>query len=214
MKRSFFFILSSLIIVSCNRLITNDWQKDDLQGRVKHITTTTGEALQHGDSLSFGKYTYTEEVFYDSKGLKTHATTTDENGLLNLQCVYEHDRQGNMIAADIRDIENKPVMRNLFEYNSQGHMTKMSSVDPDGHTDLIVVYENDSSGNKIKETVYDHLGRVVYAQEADSVYDKQTENAHYQYDSQGNWTRKITYQTDTDNIEYPTFLWIREIEYY
>lgn len=214
MKRFFLFILSTLILISCNHQLTNDWLRDELQGRVKHISTTTGEAVQQGDTLLFGRYTYTEEIFYDKDGLKTYATTTDEEGHLNLKCIYEHDKQGHITVSDIRDVDDKPIMRNVFEYDKNGYLTKMYSVDADGHTDMTVLYENDSLGNQTKQTIYDHLGRVVYSENVKEKDDASTENAHYLYDEQGNWTQKITFQTDSAGVEYPTFLWRRIIEYY
>ena len=212
MKRFLFLLLSVVCMISCNRLATNDWKADELKGEVKHITTTTGEAVQQGDTLLFGRYTYTEEVFYDKRGLKTHAMTLDDSGALNLQCRYEHDKSGNITVADMRDADDKPVMRNIFEYDERGYLVKMLSVDPDNHTDMTIVYERDSAGSQTKQTVYDHLGRVVYSEATELPADSVP--AHYEYDEQGNWIRKTAYHTDSVGVEYPTFMWIREIEYY
>ncbi len=212
MRRFLFYALLVVCLTSCNRLATNDWIADELKGRVKHITTTTGEAVQQGDTLLFGRYTYTEEVFYDRNGLKTHAVTVDDKGALNLQCLYEHDKRGNITVADMRDAEDKPVMRNVFEYDDRGCLVKMLSVDADNHTDMIILYEYDSAGNQTKQTVYDHLGRVVYSESTELLVDSVP--AHYEYDECGNWISKTAYHTDSAGVEFPTFVWKREIEYY
>lgn len=213
MKRSFLFISVVLLIVGCNRLTNNDWVGDELQGQVKSLVTTTGEAVQQGDSLVFGRHTYTEEISYSPKGLKTHARTLDEDGSLNLQCHYQHDKHGNMTIADMRDSNDQPIMRSEFEYDDNGWLVKTVSVDPDGHVDLTVIYENDSSGQHIKQSVYDHLGRLVYSDVPMPLVDS-TQNASFEYDQYGNWTKKITYHVDSNGVNYPTFMWIRKIEYY
>ena len=212
MKRFLLFALSAFLLAGCSRLTTNDWQADELKGSVSKVTTTTGEAVGQGDTLVFGKYTYTEIIEYDKNGLKLHARTLNEDGSLNLQCRYEHDKRGNITVADMRDANDLPIMRNNFEYDDNGRLSKMTSVDPDGHTDMTVVYENDSSGKQVKQTVYDHLGRVVYSEPIEN--SEVLQDADFEYDEHGNWIRKITFHTDSVGTRFPTFMWIREIKYY
>ena len=213
MKRKIFFLFIITLFCACNQQITNDWVADELIGDVKHILTTTGEAMQTDDTIRFGRYTYTEEVFYDKKGLKTNAQTLNDDGSINLRCIYQHDKQGHITIADMRDANDMPIMRNVFEYDDNGFLIKTISIDPDEHVDMTIIYENDSAGNQIKQTVYDHLGRLVYS-EAPSSPNDSTQDVSYEYDRVGNWTRKTTYHLDSIGNRYPTFIWIRNIEYY
>ena len=270
-----FFAFTAMFITACNNQKTDDWTAEQLRGEVKHIKTTAGRYEEIND------LTYTEEIFFDRHGLKTHAITLDEYEQYNLQCLYEHDKFGNITLADMRDADNNPIMKNVFEFDERGNMLKMESIDADNHADLTILYKNDSFGRQIQQSIYDYLGRIVrveqteyidndkptelkklsrnilvnerdtttsryyydeknqlvlqtdssadyitrfeyeYDEYGNCIYDKmiftnsqQLRHTKYKYDNIGNWTEKIVYHVDSAMVEYPTFIWNREIEYY
>ena len=85
-----------------------------------------------------------------------------------------------------------------YKYDDKGNRIESATYDVYGELMGKSKFKYDDKGNQIEWAYYDKDGELDY-----------TEIYELEYDSKGNWIKKITYKDDK-----PTFISEREIEYY
>lgn len=158
-------------------------------------------------------------------GNKTEETFYDENGALKQRGEYVYDKKRNLIEASSYFPDGLLLGKIKYIYDSKGNNTERLSYDPEGVMYEKSVYKYDAKGNVIEIRILDGEGlllskylykydkqgnpieELVYGATDDILLGKMTTN--YEYDSSGNWVRKIV---TSDNK--PVTISEQQIEYY
>ena len=96
------------------------------------------------------------------------ANAYDENGNLSYTSVYEYDTQGNLTKRTELDAEGNVSQSHEFEYDDKGNKTKSFGMDGSGST-YVSLYENeyDSNGALTKVATCSEDGTIDFLEEYD-----------------------------------------------
>jgi hypothetical protein len=135
------------------------------------------------------KFTYN----YDDKGNMIEKNGYSFDDSLWSKIIYKYDLNGNNIE------ESNSKYKYIYKYDDKGNKTEYyNCLDSSFFTKTI--YKYDEKGNYIEEIIYNLDG---------SIYSKYT--FKYEYDSYGNWLKKIRYKGERKTLCLVTE---REITYY
>lgn len=200
MRKTFISICLIIAFVNCYGQKKTDWQKSNLKGRVKSLTTTEYDATEKfGEPVKAGikEKTETITIHFDSKGMITHP----EKGT---NTVYKYDTRGNKIeettyGSDNSTIESKSVFKydasgNVIEeinYNSSGEQTekKVNTYDVNGNLLVCKKSGNLFNGTRnqgqalVSKYKYDAYGRPI--QYSVGIGDGELGSENYKYDAKG-----------------------------
>lgn len=141
-------ILLSLLLLSsiCFGQKKTDWQKSNLKGRVKSITTTVYDATEKfGEPVKDGIKEKSEIVTiqYDTKG---KIITPSKGG----NVVYKYDIKGNVTEETSYGSDNSTIIsKSVFKYDANSNVIEEINYDAQGDVTEKKVNTYDANGNLI-----------------------------------------------------------------
>lgn len=208
-------------------LVGKEVRTYDSNGKLIEIAVFNSEGLHERQVHAYKNGKLLQIISYDANGkvILTEVNSYDKDGrLLETNYVsekksfgktlYKHDDKGNLLEVAYFQGGAKSIAlvgpcrgahRITYSYDEQRQPTKIVHFEPDG---------------KVKETFqysYDNKG-LVTAHYLEYYEAKQTFAYSYEFDSHGNWTRKLTTK-DLGNKDFPdaskaVSVTSREISYY
>lgn len=157
---------------------------------------------------------------YDGKGdlVRIEAEWADFVGLFTGLNIYTYDNKGNLIEEETYDSE-----KFVYKYDEKGNLVERSQLFDEDKREK-TLYKYDDEGNKIEAYIYNSdevlqfKSTYMYDKKGNLVEEIRDHDSEgytleieykYEYDSYGNWIRKILTYDD-----YPESITEREIEYY
>lgn len=170
---SLFFVVG--IVFNSYGQKKTDWQKNNLKGRVKSLTTTEYNATEKfGEPVKTGIKEKSEIVIlqFDSKGM----IINHEKGA---NTIYKYDAKGNKIEETSYDFDNSTIVnKRIFKYNANGN--------------VIEEINYNSTGEQIEKKVntYDSNGNLLVCKKSGSLFNGTRNQGQplvtkYKYDSYG-----------------------------
>ncbi len=182
-----------LFLNSCDNKPKNDWEKENLKGKVKSYVMLQYDVLF--DSLKTSE-TFRIEKEYDKKGNLLKESTTNPQSEISNRVEYTYDEKNYRKKAKgyVKDTLKVTVD---FEYDENGYLVKEQFLNVEGKLMGKTLYENDKKGNKTEEKRYDQHGKISY-------------RITFLYDNNENKIEESYYLKDTiliskSIIEYDTF---------
>lgn len=139
--------------------------------------------------LLFGTGKY--ELGEGDKPTKLNYKTND--GRYNWTETFKYDENGNIIEVEHYRTENAIDSKEIYNFNDEGYLNS-SELHKDGKLITKNTFKTDEDGSRIKMTYGADSSVYTYI---------------YNYDSKGNWVKKIVFENDN-----PSGILIREIEYF
>ncbi|OQD42808.1 hypothetical protein BUL40_09855 [Croceivirga radicis] len=228
-----FFILSSLILVSCNNsldvssLISKDLYLSELKGNVKKCEISETH-YNNGNTFTISEViSFNEEGHIVSKIRKSSLESSEHN----YQNHYSNKLRD---STSIFDSNNKIIQKYIYSYGVDNKLVSILNIDYENQlTDSIKMkyfdnsislisprmnkemsFDNESSLIMVKNKINNQSVSLIYSEDK-SKSEKETngfkEINSYTYDGNVNWIKKETkFNVKTDNkIEYN-----RNIQYY
>ncbi len=149
---------------------------------------------ERGNLIEEGTYRKNKLLFksihaYDEGGHKLETKTYLSDGSLKSKSVYTYDIKGNIATIDsykdcTSDQTCKLDYKAVDAYDEQGRMTEAVIYKADGTIDEKRVYTYNANGHEQEIIVYSGTGTI-----------RKKETASYEYDSNGNWTKRTTIES-------------------
>ena len=206
-----------------------DIRKYDSKGILNEVLVFNSEGLHERQVHAFENGKLLSIVYYDPKDKETisEINSYGEGGLLVEtkyiqkkkafgKTVYKYDEKGNLVEAGYYEMNGarsfalfgpcRGAHRVTYAYNEHRKQTKVVFYQLDGSVKDSFQYSYDAKGLMTTQIIqyYDNKQAFDYA---------------YEFDSQGNWTRRITTIKELGNKDFPDALTqvtvtSREITYY
>lgn len=191
------------------------------------ITYSYTPKAKTGEQAYFDKAdkpTIKKSMLYDDKGKLLELIEYSKDGNRVSSYKYQYDAAGNNTTLTYYKEDGTMGSKTTWVYNAMGKATEMS-VETPGYANSYKKYVYDAKGNLTEETwldgrkqttlrfirTYNDKGNmteeVKYKGDNTSSFDKTT--WQYEYDKQGNWTKKTQYTSDGAdfNIEKRTIVY-------
>lgn len=194
------FLLLSVSLIGQNKK-KNDWEKENLIGKVKQVTMQRFEALENGalgaklpdhTRTTFneqGKYISREEKYDENIGFKT-LYTYGQDGLLQEEkrfqtnintmlkrTVYVYDSQGNEI--NLENYNSEGILENNIVIEHKDASVEAFIYDPQGNWRGRYTIAYDAHGNETELVVYAQNGEVIIKDI--SIYDSKNNRIERNY---------------------------------
>jgi hypothetical protein len=195
---SLFFLLLSFTSNSQEKLVPNDWQKQDLKGKVKAVNTKVCSFIPNGDS--YQKQCATGSCKYNSRGQIIEQSESDPP----YRETFIYNTKGQLVLSKRFSKETGKSSKDTFIYSTnvkadiplyQGKrgLPNYTKYDGNGNELEYSITFVDSTVRPLRKFVYDKNNRVIQAIH----YDLSTANINHnfkrQYDNKGN----MIMQTDS-----------------
>lgn len=221
-----FLLASSLIFLSCNNTINsqqqkNDWQKENLRGRVKSVRYVEYNAMIKNGNIVKGDILFSEFsdeylviehrqetnylILFNINGNITKKNHYKPNGSIHSQYSYKYDNRGNKIEEHFREDDYFRI--NYYSFNSKNQLIRFKggqevhtiSYDDINKTSI----EKQQNGDYRVFKKYNNDGKIIEEIEWDD-YNKIISSTFYKYDNKGNNIEKYV-------IEDPHILSYKDI---
>ena len=138
-------------------------------------------------------FKHKKNFLYDENGNLIEETFSNGNSYFDKKITYRYDASGN--RTDQLDLGGDNILRDrsMFKYDRNGNKIEFAYLDVGG-TLTTFIYKYDENGNLIEEGIKGSSNKKSYA---------------YDYDSQGNWIKKVQFSSNID-----TSIVLRQIEYW
>lgn len=141
---------------------------------------------------------------YNNDFILTESYVEDAERQVEHRVLYLYDKEGRLSQRLFNDPQGQIYRREVFVYNPSGTVNKTVVYNRQKEKMQEIHYEYDGNRQVLSKTLYDYT-------EAEpelffTVYD-------YQYDDNGNWTRKTEYSLESDK-RIPQYVTDRMIEYF
>lgn len=179
-----------LAIPSCNSSKKeNDWDKNDIKGKVKSITEISYEAKDR-----FGKiekisrkrkydFIYDYQKKYDIEGYMIENKEFNSDGSLKSKIIYKYDDMGKLIEGNENNSDGSFLKCYINIYNDKGVIIETNYYNTIGNIETKYTYKYDKRGNKIETNEYNSDGNI------ETKY-------IYKYDDKGNKVEENKYNSD------------------
>jgi hypothetical protein len=184
----FYFVICICAIFQLNfaqNKLKPDLEVYQLQGTVKSLRFTTGEAIDRFGVVSFGKIYKDELREYNKNGFNTTNTTFNANGSVEFKFAKKHNSKNQFIENITYDNEGKCFDTFKRQYDEANKLISTKSYGCDGIFSGAFLYEYDSNGNNIIRT------QIM------NDYDEYFMS--FQYDKKNNQTEERYYIKNPDN---------------
>jgi hypothetical protein len=204
-------------------LESNEYYRGKLKTRNTYKYDSKGNNTEESCYEADGTIKWKELFEYDSKGNLTEVTDFKVNGRFESRFEYKYDNNGNMVEEnEYRSDTSQKHKRITSRYSADGAVVETNRYNEDGI--LVFTLKLDREGVKLTNTSYNADGsfKGITTQmfdehgseiEEDRFFSNETLNMKYrytyEYDKEGNWTRKITHKDET-----PMEVTERRIEYF
>jgi hypothetical protein len=183
-----------------------------------------GHVLEENIRSSDKTGSYRNTYKYNNKGNLIENLQYDDKGKLEAKRAYRYNEKGFLSEYLFYDQDGIIMGRSTFKSNDKGEIIEeLSYFDQDLYNGKTLCTYNDS-GKLIEENSYDQTGELLsntqhkyddMGNEIEMVDQKYSYNEtqrkkfEYEYDSQGNWIKMVSYYDDK-----PVYYQLRTIEYY
>ncbi|HET6455800.1 MAG TPA: hypothetical protein VFI02_15460 [Armatimonadota bacterium] len=179
-----------------------------LDEKIVHLYDTGGHRIRMTRYDADGKLRDKRISVFDTEGNEIQATEYDADGGVgaNGKDVYKYDAKGHRIRCDQYDADGKSVGKKIYTYDGKGNNLKVVLYDAKGHLQDQQAYSYDSRGNQDEYCWTNADGSLVLK-----------ESYSYEYDTTGNWTKKVTSEWVTkfgESFFEPNKATFRRIVYY
>ena len=237
MKKIFFFFYSLISITITPQALKNDWENDELKGKVSKITiiyqfpqVSEGEIIPQNYNSGFFSKQY--ETLYNKQGKKIEKNIYDSDGILqNKESYYNNEENLNIPIPPPQNKKTENISkkdRQKKKFDKKGRIIKDIFYNENNKYNTIFNYKYDNSNNLIQREIimyhsdgkilgkaikiFDNKGNIIetinYGQNNQLIYKSLSK---YKYDDKENWIEQILY----DNTKKePIRIIKRNIEYY
>ncbi len=208
-------LLTLMVSSACSDRDRNDWDRENLKGKVKVVTKFAYEAV---GGIKNKNYIDKRVSFFDKQGFFIKKQTYDSTTLIRT-LLYKHNKLDNTTNIDVFT-PNKTalIQKQVCKYDEQGRKKEILYFQTSRNTYLyneqnsdfeLLMYSGSSLEARMKvkknnkgdiiETAYHshRQGNITYLYK------------DFEYDEKGNWIKQTEYKDTT-----PTRIYIRKIEYY
>lgn len=134
-------------------VLGNDWQRDNLRGRVAKVISQTapmvnrfGEWLEAAQSTDF-------IMLYNEQGLVTDYSRFRSDNTLDYRILYSYDA-GRLIEELTFDHLGNPLYRWVYSYTPDGRLSSLTGYGDDGRLDFRTLFSYDQHNRLVSETTY------------------------------------------------------------
>jgi len=142
---------------------------------------TNGKLISEKKYNRQGKLQYDTSYLYNKKGQLTAQQKLIPSINYTMKENYKYDDFNHLIVRT--KTARIGTTKETFRYNSKGLPVKKSEYNAMGELYSVIIYEYNDQNDKISLKKYDADNQMNY-----------DENYEYLYDSNGNWTQKISYE--------------------
>lgn len=144
-----------------------------------------GKILEMIEYTKEGKPDRSYKYLYDAKGNNTELLYYAANGTMGSKTSWLYDAKGNKTEMTVETPGYADSFKK-YSYDAKGNLTEESWLDGQKKLTFRFVRSYDDKANMIEE--------VKYKGDSNTQHDKATWK--YEYDKQGNWTKKTQYTND------------------
>lgn len=212
-------------------VVDNDhMKKGDALERIETVYNSRGQRRSMTYLSTEEDIIFRTRYKHDGFGLCTLEHIVDNNEKVIGRTYYNYTSQNILREIYVEDAERQVESRTNYKYDDQGRISQLSYNDQYNNIFKREVYLYNPDGTIQKTLVYDRGDRKI--QEWRFEYDKHrqavsqtlydyTEDEpevfftlyRYDYDSRGNWVRKVEYSLDGDKMD-PQYIIERKLEYF
>lgn len=191
MKKFFIFLVLIFLIISCKTTLKNDWQRQNLKGKVKFIKQIPYEvAFDKDGTLQKGKisenFSENVEEFFYPNGFFNEIRYFDAEGNLKEYNIAFYDAQSRLTERHFFN-ENKEIEEKIvYLCDKKGNIIEKKFQNLEGLTNLKKKYIYNKQGQAIEEYNYDQEGNFIG-------------KASYTYDPKHKKVNKSVYY-DSENV--------------
>jgi uncharacterized lipoprotein NlpE involved in copper resistance len=178
-------ILFALILLSgcSNQKNKNDWEKDNLKGKVKSLKVFDFKAVDRFGKIEKDSLKSKSIYTYDVKGNRIETNIYNSDGSLSDNFSYKYDDKENKIESNRYTSDGRLYLKMLDQYDNKGNKIESNWYNSDSSLYLKTLYQYDNKGNKIKSNSYNPDGSF-------------NDNFSYRYDNKGNMIESKSYKSD------------------
>lgn len=195
------------------------------ESEVSNVLTSYNEQgyLVGREYYNFG-YSLKISYKYDAEGSMVEESQYNSDGKLDSQTLYKYkyDEKGNVVEKVRSDAEGNLDSKITYRYDNKGNLVEEKWYYPDGTLSWHLTYRYNDKGYKVEEitnSVEQSPSKITYKYDDKGSNTEREEYFYnsglvryknqYEYDSYGNWIKRIKYVDGTLSI-----ITERTIEYY
>lgn len=171
----------------------NDYIPDGTLANRTMFLYKNDKLIEYNEYDSQGMLFGTGKFELDEKGLPQKLVYKTNDGRYNWSKAFTYDSNGNIIQVDLLSSTGVLESKELYTYNTDDFL-----VESELHKDQKLIsknsYKNDEGGSIVEMNYSGDSSTFTYI---------------YNYDSKGNWIKKIVFENNV-----PSGILIREIEYF
>ena len=213
----------------------NDWQKEELKGKVKSIKEIQYRAWDTTGMLEKGEIWYNGYRIYNEKGNLIEKNEYKANDSLRSKTIYKYDNNGKKTEWTYYTYDNSIEIMLNNKYDKKGNCIEVNNYYSNGSLKYKQIYKYDNKGNKIEyedyypdssmcsKTIYKYFDKGRREEIFDYNSDDSFENkAIYLYDEKGNYVEEQIYNSDGSYRNKLIFKdefdangnWIKQVSYW
>lgn len=129
-----------------------------------------------------GKHSLKVNSTFNKKGFEIERILTDtDGGTDNWKTLYKYDKKGKKLEEEILQ-QNSLVAKIFYKYDANGNVSETEQIGADGISSVVRSFKYDEKGNKVEmKEISKGVLKVLHTYE-------------YEFDSNGNWIRQISYE--------------------
>ncbi len=217
-------IAAALIYSSVALGQKTDWQRFKLKGEVASVTELEYAAQKLGKAVDKGELKSKTVYLYNDSGYRTGFTSYGADGVLTSRSEYNYNDSGRLVDVKRYRGDGGLNVTTTYKYDKLGNESEERNTDPSGLMFMSAKGKYDLNGNRIvydrfdqfghlflkSNLRYDKNGNEIEEREYDSHESLQfkTSYEYSEYDSKGNWQRRVMYKN-----EVPKIIVERKLEY-
>jgi hypothetical protein len=184
----------------------NDWEREELKGKVLQLMQTTYKAHGKGDMVFPGKIEVSygdEDNFikrYNDKGLRIEHTSFGTLGYKT----HTYD-EGHKQLVETKEFNKDGSLRSshVYHYKPDGKPNEFFYYDKDGNVASHIVFEYDSEGREIKQSTYHGTEKKLYGwyERTYNEFGKQLSYISYKMDGTIDFSSHCTYNEKGHLVE-------------
>ncbi len=182
----FTLLVIALFTSSCSNNNKNDWQKHNLNGKVKSFKVVSYEAIeQFGEIKKSTRKAYYVPGYYDlidEQEVFNMKGNIIESSFTDLKWTLKYDNKGNNIESNMYNSDGKLLNKSKYKYDDKGNNIESNSYNPNGKLDGRTTHNYDKKGKLIESNSYYPIGIL-------------SSKTLYQYDDKENLIEEKLYDT-------------------
>lgn len=168
------------------QLPTSDWQKMNLNGKVRLMKEFNFDEKLNGDTIRKGKLNTVTQYLFDEKGYLREELVTNPDSVILFRSVYTYDNNNILLGKDIFLGRGPSTIQHRYKFSPKGNLmeeTQFRSL----NLEFTTQYEYNKAGMPVQKNILNW------------VYPDQSFKETFKYDDKG---RLIEKYTDRVSVEY------------